>query len=73
MTSTYQERSVMHLINNLTFDQYITFFGNIVENSRFIAATVWSFRPFRSLQNFKDNVEKILDSLPIHGESFSQS
>lgn len=55
-------------VNNLSFEDYFNVFGNVVEKSPFIAAALWSRRPFNSLNDMHVAIDHFIDDLTESGE-----
>ncbi|XP_008306224.1 2-oxo-4-hydroxy-4-carboxy-5-ureidoimidazoline decarboxylase-like [Cynoglossus semilaevis] len=55
-------------VNNLSFEDYFNVFGNVVEKSPFIAAALWSRRPFNSLNDMHVAIDHFIDDLTESGK-----
>ena len=54
-------------VNQMTYDDFLLRFGNIVQAAKWITASLWSLRPFGSVVELHQRVCDILDSLPLAG------
>ncbi|XP_060065889.1 2-oxo-4-hydroxy-4-carboxy-5-ureidoimidazoline decarboxylase-like [Ylistrum balloti] len=55
-------------INEMTSEEFIDVFGNVVEQSSFFAAAVWHHRPFQDVHHIHQVVCEFLTNLPCHGK-----
>ncbi|MPC71727.1 2-oxo-4-hydroxy-4-carboxy-5-ureidoimidazoline decarboxylase [Portunus trituberculatus] len=57
----------MSHVNSLSDEDFITTFGNLVENCPLVAASVVSCRPFNSLMHLHAEICSFIDELPLKG------
>lgn len=55
-------------LNSLSFEEFISIFGNVVENCPLITAAVWSKRPFANISELEAALHHFIDSLPDSGK-----
>ena len=55
-------------MNAMDFDVFVEKFGNVIEHSALVAAALWTRRPFFSVKNVFDEIDKIVESLPLDGK-----
>ncbi|KAL5457056.1 hypothetical protein EMCRGX_G034292 [Ephydatia muelleri] len=55
-------------VNNLSYEQFVSVFGSLFEQSPLIAAGVWSHRPFKSRESLYSALCNIVDTLPRAGK-----
>ena len=51
-------------INSQEYHTFVENFSNIVENSPLIAGTLWSLKPFKSVDHFVLETRKTINSMP---------
>ena len=51
-------------INSQEYNTFVENFSNIVENSPLIAGTLWSLKPFKSVDHFVLETRKTIYSMP---------
>ena len=51
-------------INSQEYHTFVENFSNIVENSPLIAGTLWSLKPFKSVDHFVLETRKTIYSMP---------
>ena len=56
-------------VNKLSYEDFISKFGNVVEHCSLCAAAVWRNRPFKTLECLKSSISEFLDQLPFSGKS----
>ena len=54
--------------NELSYEDFIAKFGNVVEHCGLCAAAVWKYRPFKNLDSLHGAVSEFLDQLPLSGK-----
>lgn len=57
-------------VNDLSFEEFVNIFGNVVEKCPIVAAAVWSERPFRSFTALERAINDFIDLLPQSGTHF---
>jgi 2-oxo-4-hydroxy-4-carboxy--5-ureidoimidazoline (OHCU) decarboxylase len=55
------------LVNELTYEDFIGRFGNVVEHCSICAAAVWRNRPFRDVHHLHQEICSFMDLLPDTG------
>ncbi|XP_003967981.1 2-oxo-4-hydroxy-4-carboxy-5-ureidoimidazoline decarboxylase [Takifugu rubripes] len=55
-------------VNDLSFEEFVNIFGNLVEKCPIVAATVWSERPFGSFTALEKAIHDFIDHLPQSGK-----
>ncbi|XP_033742753.1 2-oxo-4-hydroxy-4-carboxy-5-ureidoimidazoline decarboxylase-like isoform X2 [Pecten maximus] len=58
----------VHDVNQLTSDDFIDVFGNVVEHCSLCAAAVWQHRPFTDVHHIHKLVCDFLDNIPYDGK-----
>lgn len=53
--------------NDLSYEEFVHIFGNVVEKCPIVAAAVWSERPFLSLTALEAAINQFIDVLPQSG------
>lgn len=56
-------------VNAMDLDEFVEFFGNIIEHCPVLSAALWYHRPFRSPARFMEAMDDIVDRLPVEGEN----
>ena len=59
----------MSQVNGLNYEEFIDYFGNIIEHCPICAAAVWKNRPFQNINELHDNICKFVDQLSDIGDS----
>ena len=54
-------------VNELSYEEFISRFGCVVEHCSLCAAAVWRFRPFSDVRHLHTCIEEFLDQLPLSG------
>lgn len=54
-------------VNLLNFEKFTATFGNVVELCPVIAAAVWSYRPFKDVNQLQTSLERCVNGLPVEG------
>ena len=54
-------------LNSLNFEDFISKIGNVVEHCPVLAAALWKYRPFLSLEDLMNKMKEIIQSLPLSG------
>lgn len=54
-------------INKLDYVEFIQVLGSVVEHCPLVAATVWKYRPFQSVNQLHQHITEFLDGLPDVG------
>lgn len=57
-------------VNDLSFEEFVNIFGNVVEKCPIVAAAVWSERPFQSFTALERAINDFIDLLPQSGTHF---
>eukprot|EP00093_Oithona_nana_P010085 10085.XXX_5770_5184_1 [CDS] Oithona nana genome sequencing. len=52
-------------LNSLNFEDFISKIGNVVEHCPVLAAALWKYRPFLSLEDLMNKMKEIIQSLPL--------
>ncbi|KAK3098846.1 hypothetical protein FSP39_023654 [Pinctada imbricata] len=52
-------------VNNMTYEEFMSKFGNVVERCSLCAAAVWDERPYEDVVHFSQSIAKIIDDLPV--------
>ena len=65
--STNKQLMTIADVNQLSYEDFIGRFYEIVEHGNLVAAAVWSYRPFSSVDELQDKFATFLDELPIAG------
>ncbi|XP_047481024.1 2-oxo-4-hydroxy-4-carboxy-5-ureidoimidazoline decarboxylase-like isoform X1 [Penaeus chinensis] len=52
-------------INAMDYEDFISHFGNAIENCSLIAAAVWRFRPFNDVVHLHEALCSFVDDLPV--------
>lgn len=55
-------------LNDLSYEEFVNIFGNVVEKCPLIPAAVWSKRPFASLSALEAALHEFIDALPQSGK-----
>uniref|UniRef100_H3D593 2-oxo-4-hydroxy-4-carboxy-5-ureidoimidazoline decarboxylase n=2 Tax=Tetraodon nigroviridis TaxID=99883 RepID=H3D593_TETNG len=55
-------------VNDLSYEEFVNIFGNVVEKCPVVAAAVWSARPFLSFTALEAEIHKFIDVLPQSGK-----
>ncbi|XP_069983863.1 2-oxo-4-hydroxy-4-carboxy-5-ureidoimidazoline decarboxylase-like [Penaeus vannamei] len=55
-------------INAMDYEEFISHFGNAIENCSLIAAAVWRFRPFEDVVHLHEALCSFVDGLPVSGQ-----
>jgi len=58
----------MSQVNGLNYEEFIDYFGNIIEHCPICAAAVWKNRPFQNINELHDNICKFVDQLSDIGK-----
>ena len=54
-------------VNSMTSDEFISKFGNIIENCSLCMAAVWRHRPFKDVLHLNQLIAAFMDDLPLSG------
>lgn len=54
-------------VNNLSYEDFISTFGNVVEHCSICAAAVWPNRPFQDVKHLHREICSFMDFLPVIG------
>ncbi|XP_061881114.1 2-oxo-4-hydroxy-4-carboxy-5-ureidoimidazoline decarboxylase-like [Entelurus aequoreus] len=54
-------------VNQLSYEDFVSTFGNVVEKCPIVAAAVWARRPFGSMDALEDAISDFIDALPESG------
>lgn len=54
-------------VNDLSYEEFVNIFGNVVEKCPIVAAAVWSARPFPSFPALEAAINEFIDLLPQSG------
>lgn len=57
-------------VNDLSFEEFVNIFGNLVEKCPIVAAAAWSERPFGSFTALEKAIHDFIDHLPQSGTHF---
>jgi hypothetical protein len=57
-------------VNSLSYEDFISTFGNVVEHSALCAAAIWTYRPFKDVTEIQSRISEFLDILPLSGMKF---
>lgn len=55
-------------VNNLSYEEFVSVFGSLFEQTPLISAAVWSHRPFESRESLYNALCNFVDSLPKAGK-----
>ncbi|KAM5181511.1 putative 2-oxo-4-hydroxy-4-carboxy-5-ureidoimidazoline decarboxylase [Mantella aurantiaca] len=55
-------------VNDMSYEDFLDVFGNIIEKCPLISAAVWSNRPFASVKEMEKCVYEFIDCLPSSGK-----
>ena len=55
-------------VNELSYDEFIRIFGNVIEHCALFAAAVCQDRPFSTFDGIHNAFSKFMDDLPIAGK-----
>jgi len=55
-------------VNSLDFEHFTEVFRNIVEHTPMVAAGMWSHRPYTNIEEVKQVLNQLIDSLPYDRE-----
>lgn len=55
--------------NDLSYEEFVNIFGNVVEKCPIVAAAVWSKRPFLSSTALQAAINEFIDILPQSGRN----
>ncbi|XP_059819275.1 2-oxo-4-hydroxy-4-carboxy-5-ureidoimidazoline decarboxylase [Hypanus sabinus] len=58
----------IHIFNSMDYEEFVDKFGNAIERCPLIAATVWTNRPFTSLDALEKAFGDFIDLLPSSGK-----
>ena len=61
------EKLAISEVNELSYEDFIARFGNVIEHCSLCAAAVWRYRPYRSLETLHKSISDFLDQLPLSG------
>lgn len=56
-------------VNDLSYEEFVNIFGNVVEKCPIVAAAVWSARPFLSFPALEAAINEFIDVLPQSGRN----
>lgn len=56
-------------VNDLSYEEFVNIFGNVVEKCPIVAAAVWSERPFLSFTALEAAINEFIDILPQSGRN----
>lgn len=56
-------------VNDLSYEEFVNIFGNVVEKCPIVAAAVWSERPFLSFSALEAAINEFIDILPPSGRN----
>lgn len=59
----------INTVNSLPYEDFVSVFGNVVENYTIVAAAVCLQRPFNSLNDLEAAICDFIDALPETGET----
>ena len=62
------EKLTISEVNELSYEDFNTRFGNVVEHCSLCAAAVWRYKPFTSLETLHSSISHFLDQLPLAGK-----
>lgn len=54
-------------INQLDYEEFIQYFGNVIEHCSICAAAIWADRPFTNLRHLHSQLCDFVDQLPARG------
>lgn len=54
-------------VNDLSYEEFVDVFGNVVERCPVVAAAVWPRRPFRDVGELEAAINHFIDALPQSG------
>ena len=57
------------IVNELSYEDFIGKFGNVIEHCSLCAAAVWRYRPFASVETLHSSICDFLDQLSIAGNN----
>jgi len=55
-------------VNFLNYEEFIEYFGNVIEHCSIIAGAVWKNRPFQDTEDLHSNICTFLRQLPDIGD-----
>lgn len=54
-------------VNELSYEDFIAMFKNVLEHGDLAAAVVWSYKPFNNIVEIQDSFSNFLDELSLNG------
>ncbi|CAM1299515.1 URAD (predicted) [Pycnogonum litorale] len=55
-------------VNSLNYKEFMSIFGNVVENCQLCSSVLWLKRPYRNVDEMCDSANEIVDQLTITGK-----